>query len=76
MRGTKDLAGSRDNRKPNPRTETPELGRTHLSEEARVQKAETKRLKKRRAKDRNGMRWLFDERETIVTQVNKEKQQS
>jgi hypothetical protein len=55
MRGTKDSAATRDNRKPKPQAETIDAGKKHISEEARVQKAETKRLKKRRAKDRKAL---------------------
>jgi hypothetical protein len=55
MRGIKDSTTTRDNRKPKPRTETTDAGKKHMSEEARVQKAETKRLKKRRAKDRKAL---------------------
>jgi hypothetical protein len=55
MRGTKDSATTRDNLKPKPRTETTDVGKKHMSEEARAQKAETKRPKKRRAKDRKAL---------------------
>lgn len=54
MRG-KYSATTRDNRKPKLGTETAEAGKKHMSEEARVQKAETKRLKKKRAKDRKAL---------------------
>lgn len=54
-KSTKDDTTTHDNRKLNPRTETADAGKKHMSEEARVQKAETKRLKRRRAKDRKAL---------------------
>jgi hypothetical protein len=51
----KDPATSRDTRTPMPQSEGMTERKNHMSEEARIQKAETKRLKKRRAKDRKAL---------------------